>query len=61
MTTGTLDGTIGKGFDMIAGFPVAPGVAGNPLRSPGEGDGGHASVAKLAECRPGAAGSCFPP
>lgn len=43
-------GLLGRGFDMIAGFPVARGVAGNPLRSPGEGDEGHASVAKLAEC-----------
>lgn len=52
---------MGKGSHKIASFPVALEAARNPLRSPGEDDAGPTGVAKLAECRPGAAGSRFPP
>lgn len=54
-------GLLGKGIHKIASTPMAQKAPRNPLGSPGEDDGGHIGVAKLAECRLGAAGSHFPP
>lgn len=54
-------GPSGKGIHKIASFPVALEAGRNPLGSLGEDDGGHTGVAKLAECRPDAARSLFPP
>lgn len=48
---------MGTGLDKMASFAMALEAA----ESPGEGDGGHPGVAKLTECRLGAAGSRFPP